>query len=205
MGSDGTVISESVRARPAPGLAGLVAHYSGYRQAGVAPAAHTGLPSPFLTLIFTLHEPLTVARHPDPAQPAASYRALAGGLHTRPALITHDGRQSGVQVGLSPLGARALLGLPAGELAHIDLDAGGLLGPLAAEVCDRLAAAPGWAERFAVLDEVLTARLAAAPEGVQPAAPLRLAWASLLHSGGQAGIGALAAQEIGRVSCRERV
>ncbi|WP_432000735.1 hypothetical protein [Streptomyces sioyaensis] len=81
------------------------------------PGRHRGLPSPRLTLIFTLDEPLTLAGHPDPAQAPGTYSALLGGLHTRPALITHEGRQSGVQLGLHPLGARALLGLPAGELA----------------------------------------------------------------------------------------
>ncbi len=44
MGSDGTVISESVRARPAAGLAGLVAHYDGYRQAGVPRPCTPGCP-----------------------------------------------------------------------------------------------------------------------------------------------------------------
>jgi len=62
------------------------------------------LRSPYLTLIFTLDDPLQVIEHPDPAQPPERYRTLVGGLHTRPALITHDGAQSGVQLSLDPLG-----------------------------------------------------------------------------------------------------
>jgi len=99
-------VSEYAWAAPAPALRGVVAWYTGYRQEGVPPASHRGLPSPYLTLIITLDDPLVVARHPDPAAPAGCYTTLIGGLHTSPALITHDGRQSGVQVGLSPLGAR---------------------------------------------------------------------------------------------------
>jgi len=56
-----------------------------------------------------------------------------GGLHTAPALVTHDGRQSGIQLALSPLGARVLLGMPAAELASIDVEAADVLGRLAAE------------------------------------------------------------------------
>ena len=115
-------VSESVRAAPAAPLRGLVSWYSGYRQEGVAPARHRGLPSPYLTVIITLDDPLTVARHPDPAAAPGDYLTLAGGLHTTPALIIHPGRQSGIQLALSPLGARALLGRPAGELAGIDVD-----------------------------------------------------------------------------------
>src|SRR3954452_1776284 len=108
--------------RPAPPLGPFVAGYQGYRMAGLPPARHVGLPSPFLTLILSLHEPLVVAAHPDPAQPGGSFRPLVGGLHTRPALITHEAAQSGVQISLEPLGARTPLGVPAGELAERDVD-----------------------------------------------------------------------------------
>ena len=55
-----------------------------------------------------MDDPLTVAVHPEPGRGPQEYSALLGGLHTSPALITHPGRQSGVQVGLDPLAARAL-------------------------------------------------------------------------------------------------
>ncbi|MGW2544008.1 DUF6597 domain-containing transcriptional factor, partial [Kitasatospora sp. NPDC001574] len=109
------VVDEAVRARPATALRPYVAWYSGYRQRGLAPALHRGLPSPYLTFILTLDEPLTMAGHPDPAQPPGSFTTLVGGLHTAPALITHDGRQSGIQLSVHPLAARALFGLPAGS------------------------------------------------------------------------------------------
>ncbi|MGO8883629.1 MAG: DUF6597 domain-containing transcriptional factor [Streptosporangiaceae bacterium] len=153
---------ESVRVRPAAGLRPFVAHYSGYRQAGAAPARHRGLPSPYLTLIFTLNDPLVLESHPDPRQPPGSYLALIGGLHTSPAVVSHQGRQSGIQVGLRPPGARCLLGVPAGELAGLDLDAADLLGPVEREIRERMRAASHWPERFGVLDQVLTGRLAAA-------------------------------------------
>ncbi|WP_328547420.1 DUF6597 domain-containing transcriptional factor [Streptomyces platensis] len=116
-------VDEQSWVRPTPPLRPYVSDYAGYRQAGLPPGRHRGLPSPRLTLIFTLDEPLTLAGHPDPGQAPGTYDTLIGGLHTRPALIDHQGRQSGIQIGLHPLGARALLGLPAGELASLDLSA----------------------------------------------------------------------------------
>src|SRR5215470_10465399 len=162
-------VDEHHRGIPAEPLRPYVAWYTGYRQRGVPPARHRGLPSPYLTLIFTLDEPLTIVAHPDPGQPPGEFGALLGGLHSVPALITHAGAQSGIQVALRPLGARALLGLPAGELAALDLPAEAVLGGVCAELRDRVRSAAGWPERFAVLDEILL-RHAAAAAALDPGA-----------------------------------
>jgi AraC-like DNA-binding protein len=184
-------VSESARAAPAGPLRGLIGWYSGYRQDGVPPARHRGLPSPYLTLIITLDDPLTVARHPSPADRPGDYRTLLGGLHTTPAVITHPGRQSGVQVQLSPLGARALLGLPAGELAGRDLAADDVLGRVAGELHERMRAAAGWPARFAILDQLLLDR-ADLDQQVTP--DIAEAWRLLLRSGGQIRAAELARQ-----------
>ena len=187
------MVQEYLRARASVGLRGLVAGYSGYREAGVPAQRHRGLPSPYLTLIFTLDDPLHVAQHPDRSAPAASFEALVGGLHTTPAIITHDGRQSGVQVALSPLGARALFGLPAGELAGHDLPADAVLGRCAEQVRERLLAAADWPARFAAVDELLRDRAsrAASPD---PAAQVSRAWQRLIGSGGRIRVAQLAAE-----------
>ena len=150
-----TVINESVRGRPAPPLRPFVEWYAGFRQAGVAPARHRGLPSPALTFILTLDDPLIVAAHSDPRQPPEQYTTLLGGLHTAHALITHEGRQSGIQLALTPLGARALLGMPAGQLANVDVDASEVLGRFAGELRERIGEQETWAGRFSVLDALL--------------------------------------------------
>jgi len=153
--TNGAERNEYVQALPAPALRPFVAWYGGYRQQGLAPGRHRGLPSPYLTLIVTLDEPLVIAAHPDPAQPASRHDTLLGGLHTSPALIEHDGHQAGVQVSLHPLGARALLGLPAGELAGLDVDADQVVGPVMHELHERVGFAATWGQRFAAIDEVL--------------------------------------------------
>ena len=198
MPGDGPHIDESVRGVPAPVLRPFIERYVGYRQAGVAPGRHRGLPSPYLTVIFTLDDPLVLVEHPDPRQPPGSYRTLVGGLHTSPALITHPGRQSGIQLLLSPLGARALLGMPAGELANIDVEGPEVLGSLADRIGERLRAAPDWPGRFAVLDQMLVSRLAAGAAGPAVSGEIRAevswAWRSLMDAGGRCSVAWLAGE-----------
>jgi hypothetical protein len=76
--SDERIVEEHCRRRPAEPLRRYVAHYTGYRQRGVPPARHRGLPSPFLTLIVTLDEPLVLLAHPDPRQPRATSARCSG-------------------------------------------------------------------------------------------------------------------------------
>jgi AraC-like DNA-binding protein len=192
-------IDEHCRRAPAEPLRRYVAWYAGYRQRGVAPATHRGLPSPFLTLIFTLDEPLSMLAHPDPGQPPGDWGTLLGGLHSTPALIVHDGAQSGIQLALRPLGTRALLGLPAGELADIDVPAEAVLGGVCAELRARVAAAACWRERFGILDEILLRLLGGGGAGSgaglaarAPAPEVAWAWRQLLLSGGATRVSELA-------------
>ena len=203
--ADERVVDEHRRYLPGEPLRRYVAGYTGYRQRGLPPARHRGLPSPYLTLIFTLDEPLTIEAHPDRGQPPGEFGTLLGGLHSVPALITHAGAQSGIQVALRPLGARALLGLPAGELADLDVPAEAVLGGVCVELRDRIRLAAGWPERFAVLDEILLRRAAEAdalspdalrsgalgPDAVSP--EVSWAWRRLLRDGGALRVSELAA------------
>lgn len=175
---------ELVEHRPPAPLESIVQSCHGYWQDGAEPGRHRGLPSPTLTLIVTIDQPLELESHPDPAQPADRYPTLVGGLHTRPAIVRHDGRQHGIQLGLGPLGARLLFGVPAGELAGLDLNADQVLGQVAAELHDRVAEAADWPQRFAALDLVL-GRLVAARQtrGGAVSRTVGYAWNRLLRGG----------------------
>jgi len=178
---------------PAPPLRGLVASYHGYRYEDLPPGRHRGMPSPYLTLIVTLDDPLVIDRHPDPRAEPGEYLTLAGGLHTSPVMISFDGRMSGIQLAVSPLAARTLFGLPAGELASVDVEATEVLGATATELHERVREAPDWPARFEILDAVLLA-------GANPAAEVHAgvthAWQRILTSGGTVRVGELA-REVG--------
>lgn len=171
---------EQVTGRPATRLRPFVESYAGYHVTGLAPGIHAGLPSRSLTLIVAFDEPLDLVVMPDPAQPADRLVALVGGLHAAPATIRHNGTQHGVQLELTPAGARALLGLPPAALASLVVPLDAVL-PRAGELVDRLSTTPDWPGRFAVLDEVLGASLADPPP--LPAEVTR-AWSVLCGTAG---------------------
>lgn len=150
---------------------------------------HRGLPSPYLTMIVTFDDPLVIAEHPDPRQPGGRYRTLVGGLHTRPATITRTAHEAGIQLALHPLGARILLGLPAGELARVDVGADEVFGAVAHELSERVGIATSWPERFAVLDDVLL-RVARQDKAAGP--ELRHVWHRLIRTAGSARVRDLA-------------
>lgn len=183
---------------PAPLLRRSVTSYVGFDIAGFPPGIHLGTPGRALNLVVSLDEPLEVV---DPAgsAPPRRFDAAVGGLMESSVAIRHEGRQHGIRLSLTPAGARALFGLPsaalAGELLHLDE----LIGPTAAELVDRLRSSQGWAQRFRVLDEVLTSVVARplAPSRARRVDAIRAevdaAWRHLVMRRGQVRIDGLAA------------
>jgi AraC-like DNA-binding protein len=94
------------------------------------PGRHRGVPGTAPVLELTQDEPLDVRWA---GVPSSRHRELScvSGLHTGPADIRHGGRLRGVSVRLTLLGARALLGVPAGELAGQLVDLGDVAPGLA--------------------------------------------------------------------------
>lgn len=119
------------------------------------------------------------------------FDSFAGGLHDGPTLVENPGRARGVQVDLTPLGARALLGLPLAELGRPVVALDDLLGRRATELLERLDAAPGPSARFAILDRALLARAGSATSARPDVAR---AWRRLEQTGGGLSIAALAAE-----------
>ena len=139
---------------PGRALRSHVARLHGYRQEGGEPGLHRGVPSPWLTVVVAFEEPVRMVE-------AGGVRELGmvlGGLHTAPVLLAHEGVQAGIQIALSPLGARALLGAPAVELTGAVVAGEDLLAG-AAELRERLVAARDWHERFGLVEGFLTRRL----------------------------------------------
>ncbi|MEU2657260.1 helix-turn-helix domain-containing protein [Streptomyces sp. NPDC007325] len=186
-----------VAARPAPVLRQYVDSYVGFDLRGLPAGVHCGPPSRALTAVISLSDPLEVAAGVDDGSPVTRFGSVAGGLMCRSVAIHHDGRQQGVQVSLTPLGARAVYGMPAAELAHRLVPLDDLLGALAAEVVDRLRSATTWAARFTTLDELLLRAVGdAAPRGhvhrVRP--EVAEAWRRLVAARGRVQVGTLAAE-----------
>ncbi|GEL18530.1 helix-turn-helix domain-containing protein [Pseudonocardia asaccharolytica] len=185
---------ELVWTRPSPALRDYVTGCIGYRIAPTEPATHQGVPSAHLTLLLCLDGTVELLRMPDPARSPGSFSAMVGGLHNAPAVIAQGPPQTGLQLRLTWRGARALLDAPAGLLAGDVVDLGALLGNRIGPLLDRLATAPSWAERFALLDATLT-RLAMRRRR-EPPPEVGYAWDRLAAAGGMLRIEELA-REVG--------
>lgn len=144
---------------PHPALAGLVRGVQGFEERAAAPVMRRELPSGEAVLILDLGAGWEVAGEHAPTH----LGSFAGGLSDRPAFAGHDGHAVCMQVDLTPIGVRALLGVPAGELTGRVVELDDVLGADARRLVERLHAAATWAERFALLDAALLARASAAP------------------------------------------
>jgi AraC-like DNA-binding protein len=138
--------------RPAGPLRPFVASYGCFDMAGWPPGRHRGLPDGTLTLVVSVGAP-TIVRRAGQADLKAA--ATVAGLRSSPVDIVHDGTQRGVEVALTPRGARALLGLPAAALADGVWTLEEVVGRRAHELTERLASARGPAGQARVLEAVL--------------------------------------------------
>lgn len=145
--------------RVSPPLRPFVSSCVGYDYRLDPRAIHHGVPSVTLTVIIAFDEPLDCGwlGAPENASGGTLFTTLVAGLHTRPSLIRTHGRQHGIQLGLTPAGCRALLGIPAAEFAG-HLVAGDDAGFLPVTLHDRLQEET-WPTRFRLLERHLLDRL----------------------------------------------
>ena len=171
-------------------LAGQVLGYCGYVEDEPAPVRRREPAGTRVPVILSFGDPLTVS---DGSRPPTDVTSFVAGFSDTWAATEHAGRQHGVQVDLTPLGAFRLLGVPPPEVAGAVVPLDDLWGRSGAWLVDQLASAPDWPRRFALLDEVLLARAADGPD-VHPA--VSWAWRQLEGSCGAVPVGLLA-EEIG--------
>jgi AraC-like DNA-binding protein len=155
---------EMVRPRLSRPLRPYVRALTGYDEWTAAPLRRYEMPSGDVTLILSPDSPLEVpdARHPERAP--ARVTSFVAALYDSYAIVDSPGRQRGLDLKLTPLGAHALLGgVPMHELVNRVLPVDELLGRDGDELVGRIWAEPDWERRFAALERALSARLADAP------------------------------------------
>lgn len=165
----------TVARRAAPGLRPYVAGYGAFRAGTPGDAPRRVLPLNLITLIVDLDGP----------------GPLLFGARGAPMVFGEARWRRGVTVGLTVAGARALLGAPMHALTGAAVPLSDLLGRRAGELVERLAAVPGPAARFAVLDDLFTAWLR--PD-VRPDGPATCGWWRLQEAAGRITVGNLAAE-----------
>ena len=162
-----------VMAAPHPALRGQVLHYCGYRED--VPVAWREVATPAVTVIFSFGSPLDVD--------GERFDSFVAGFDAGYSDTRHGGCQHGLEVKLAPFAVRSLLGVPARELAGQVVPLDVLLGH---ELTERLALAPGWPERFRLLDAAFTERVR------RPPGDVLFAWQRLAATHGRLSIAGLA-------------
>src|ERR1044072_5621979 len=114
---------EAFSGTPDPRLRGSVGSYTGYVELDTVPLRRLDVPFAGVPMIMSFGPSIVVD--------GVRRRSFVAGLDDRASVTEYVGEQRGIQVNLTPLGARRLLGLPMDELV------------------ERLHDAPGWPERFA--------------------------------------------------------
>jgi AraC-like DNA-binding protein len=180
---------------PAPGSARwMIPSIIGYRMPPM-PGVHRGLPSPFLTLVFSLGDPVGIDVPSGQGRfSSGRFRAPLGGLHTRAVLLPQDGPQVGIQLAVNPLACRRLFGMPAHELRSEVLELADVLGGDGDRLHGRLletGTIGGTTGAVAVLREWLAGRTAVEAADQQP--EVSRAWQLIVGSGGRRRIGQVAA------------
>lgn len=136
-----------------PALAPHVRSIVAYDVAFGAPGVHIGMPSTGLTFVLPLDEPLEVSWDGAPRTRTVGWSSVSG-LHTTAAAVQHGDHQRGIQLTLSPAGARAIWGVPASALA------GQLLGladvdDALADLPERMSTETTWPARLRALEKAL--------------------------------------------------
>jgi AraC-like DNA-binding protein len=124
----------------------------GFDERSLRPFSRREFPEPWLVSIIEFGPPLRVTLQGDSARNPGGF---AAGLGDQPAITQHDGHSCGVQVDLTPTGARRLFGIPMSELS------GRIVGlrelfPLEHDaLTEQLAAASDWALRLDLVEAFL--------------------------------------------------
>lgn len=166
-----------------------VQRYRGFRLNLDQPRHRLEVPCGAVTLLFSFDHEVRITEALTPSVPGNAHRSMLVGLRTTAGLARHSGRLYGLEVILSPWKAFSLFGIPMHELADTINDPTDLLGPRCRDLTDALACAPGWAQRFDLLD---AAFLRWSVDAVPASERVRYAWRELARTSGAIPIGQLA-------------
>jgi len=169
---------EMVFGSPGPRLRPYVIHYCGYTEETASFRRRLEAPGLRAPLIFNLGPPIAVRTSATRGEWDRQQEGFVAGLDDTYALVESSGRQSGIEVYLTPIGARLVTGVPMRHLMGRVVALDDLFGALAGLVREQVLEASTWDDRFAIVDSFLLARIADA----EPP-PATLAWAlSRLHA-----------------------
>ena len=164
-GSTWEVIFREIAAPLRPYVRSLM----GYSERAAGVVRRRELPGPAIAVIIELGAPIRVY---DERGPHRFPGGFVAGLDEGPTMCEHDGEQRGVQLDLTPVGARLFFGVPMCELTNRVVAIDELLPRAHRRLADRLDGMPGWEARLDHVERLVEERVA------ELSAPARIvAWA----------------------------
>jgi AraC-like DNA-binding protein len=144
-------------------------------------------------VIFSLDDGVESASTLDELESAPPTPIITAGLHTETSYVLERTGQTGIQLAVHPLAARALLGRPSAELSATHYDGAEVVGRTGVRTQQRLADTPDWTRAFDLLGGHLR-RTRDDRRRVEVRSEVRHAWHLLEASGGLLPIAVVAAQ-----------
>jgi AraC-like DNA-binding protein len=152
---------EIARRPPAPHLRAYVRDLCGYTEHTPGGVRRREFPGAQVVVVFEFGPPVRIAQ-PGPSNRAGSFPGgFVAGLDGVYAETEHDGFQRGLQVNMTPVGARLFLGLPMSELAGRVVSLRDLLPREHRSLSFRMAELPTWDARIDLAEQVIEQRIAA--------------------------------------------
>jgi len=145
--------------RPAPALRPYVRGLGGYTERTPGTLRRPEFPGPFVVIVLKFGPPVRLAGLEDAPRWSRHPGGFVAGIDDRPTLTEHDGFQQGVQVNLTPIGARLFFDMPMSELAGRIVSVRDVLPKEQSELTERLQELPSWDSRLDLVERILSDRI----------------------------------------------
>lgn len=170
-----------------PALRPYVNRIVGFREAG-APVLRREPLMVGCPMLFVFGAPYRLSDRAQPSVLSVTRGSFTAGVFDSFTMSSPTGRTEGLQIDLSPLGARILTGVPMHEFANLIVPMQDLWGREMRDVQERLGNLDTWDERFRLIEAALLARLRSRPG---PAREVAWAWNQLVTAHGDMRISVL--------------
>jgi AraC-like DNA-binding protein len=158
-GAMGDTLWEAASREPCAPLRPHVRSLAGFDERRTRPESRRQFPEPFVAVIIEFGPPLRVRPRGDERTAARHAGGFVAGLGDAFAITEHEGRQRGIQVDLTPTGARRLFDLPLSEIAGRIVALRDLLPADSRTLADELDASADWASRLDLVEKLLARRI----------------------------------------------
>lgn len=179
---------EMVTGMPDGRLRPHVSRYVGWYERRSIPVRRRELPTQHVPVVISFGDPIRLFDAGGSGW--SDFGSFASGAYDSYVLV-ETAAASGIQIDFTLLGARLFLGRPLHDLRNRGVSLGDLFGDRARQLTMELYDAPGWDQRFDILDREIGARLWTG----RPLSPDVLwTWRRIVESRGQLTIGSLAVE-----------